>query len=252
MTTPDPRPVALITGGTSGIGRATAEVLRERGYAVVVTGRNPATLAAAEATLPDDVTVLSADAGSLADADRLVDELRHRFGRVDLAVLNAAVARMTPFETMAENAFDEHFAVNVKGPLFLVQKLLPLLRAGSSVVVTSSVVADKAMPSFSAYSATKGAQLALVRALAAELAPRGIRVNAVSPGVIDTPAHEKLGLPVEVLAGMQQMLSAQIPLDRMGSAGEVASAVAFLASPEAAYITAANTVVAGGFGAVAA
>jgi NAD(P)-dependent dehydrogenase (short-subunit alcohol dehydrogenase family) len=246
--TSETRPVALITGGTSGIGLATAHTLRKRGYAVVVTGRNPRTIAEAERGLPTDVSVLRADAASLADADRVVAELELRHGKVDLVLLNAAIEQLAPLADLDEATFDETFAINVKGQVFLVQKLLPLLNPGSSVIFTSSVAAGKGMPNLSVYSATKGAQLALARALAVELAPRGIRVNAVSPGPIDTPALHKLGLAADELATFKKTITAQVPLGRFGTAEEIADTVAFLASPQAAYITGANAAVGGGFG----
>src|SRR5260221_12713315 len=198
------RPTAFITGGTSGIGLATARILHEQGFAVLVTGQNPETIAAARRSLPGEVAVLRADARILADADRVAGELKQRFGRVDFAFLNAGVGRMLPLEAVDEAAFDEHFNVNVKGQFFTLQKILPLVPEGGSVLFTTAVGAHRGLPAWSVYSATKGAISALVPALAAELAPRGIRVNAISPGPIDTPALRKLGLPAEALAAFGQ------------------------------------------------
>jgi NAD(P)-dependent dehydrogenase (short-subunit alcohol dehydrogenase family) len=246
--TSENRPVALITGGTSGIGLATAHTLHKRGYAVVVTGRNPHTIAEAERDLPAEVSVLRADAASLADADRVAAELELRYGRVDLVLLNAAVEQLAPLADLDEATFDDAFAINVKGQVFLVQKLLPLLNPGSSVIFTSSIAAEKGMPNLSVYSATKGAQLAFARALAIELAPRGIRVNTVSPGPIDTPALDKLGLGADELEAFKKTITTQVPLGRFGTAEEVADTVAFLASPQATYVTGANAAVGGGFG----
>jgi NAD(P)-dependent dehydrogenase (short-subunit alcohol dehydrogenase family) len=246
--TSENRPVALITGGTSGIGLATAHTLHKRGYAVVVTGRNPHTIAEAERDLPAEVSVLRADAASLADADRVAAELELRYGRVDLVLLNAAVEQLAPLADLDEATFDDAFAINVKGQVFLVQKLLPVLNPGSSVIFTSSIAAEKGMPNLSVYSATKGAQLAFARALAIELAPRGIRVNTVSPGPIDTPALHKLGLGADELEAFKKTIAAQVPLGRFGTAEEVADTVAFLASPQATYVTGANAAVGGGFG----
>jgi NAD(P)-dependent dehydrogenase (short-subunit alcohol dehydrogenase family) len=239
-------PAALITGGTTGIGLATARVLHERGYAVLVTGRNPETLAAAKRTLPEDVVVFRADASSIPDAEAVAAELRERFGKLDLAFFNAGVGRPIPFNDLDEQTYDQTFDINIKGQVFGLQKILPLLGEGSSVVLTSSVVADRGLAGLSVYAATKGAQLALVRSLAVEFAPRGIRVNAVSPGPINTPIMDKFDMPTEALDGMKKTLSEKVPLGRLGSDEEVAHMVAFLASADASYITGANMIVDGG------
>ncbi|TYK43120.1 SDR family oxidoreductase [Actinomadura decatromicini] len=240
------RPVALITGGTTGIGLATARVLRDEGFAVVVTGQNPDTLAAAEKTMGDGVIVRRADARRPADAHTLAAEVEDRFGKLDLVFLNAAVARSAPLEAVDTAFYDEHFDVNVKGQFFTLQRVLPMLGAESSVLFSSSRIATRAFPDWSVYSATKGALLALARALAIELAPRGIRVNTISPGPIDTPALSKQGLPPEAVDGFRADMASRVPLGRIGSDDEVARTVAFLASPSAAYITGAEIVVDGG------
>jgi NAD(P)-dependent dehydrogenase (short-subunit alcohol dehydrogenase family) len=245
MTSQMSHPVALITGGTSGIGLSTARVLAKE-YAVVVTGRNPDTLAAARRELPGDVLVLAADARSLPDADRVAAELAQRFGRVDLVFLNAGVGQLVPFDAVDEAGYDELFEVNVKGQVFMLQKLLPLLAEGGSVVFNCALGVHRAIPNWSVYSATKGALLSFMRAIAVELAPRGIRVNAVSPGPIDTPALAKLGMDGPALAEWRQAVAARVPLGRGGSAEEVAQVVAFLASPAAAYVTGADIPVDGG------
>lgn len=246
MSFPASRPVALITGGTSGIGLATARLLHENGYAVLVTGVNPETLAAAQRSLPGEVVVLKADARSLSDAVRVADELGQRFGRVDFAYLNAGVSRMLPLEAIDEAFFDEHFDINVKGQLFTLQKILPLFSNGGSILFTTAVGAEKGLPNYSVASATRGATAALVPTLAAELAPRGIRVNAIRPGPIDTPAMDKLGLPAETIAGFRQMIPQRVPLGRLGTPEEVADVVAFLASSAARYITGTTIDVDGG------
>jgi NAD(P)-dependent dehydrogenase (short-subunit alcohol dehydrogenase family) len=239
-------PVALITGGTTGIGHATAHLLHEQGYNVVVTGQNPERLAAARCTLPQGVIVLRADSRSLADAERVASEIAQRFGTLDLVFLNAGVGRFVSLPDADEQAFDEHFAVNVKGPFFTLQKVLPLLGEGSSVIVNGALGAQKGVPNWSIYSATKGALLAMVRSLAIELAPRGIRVNAVSPGPVETPAWEKLGLPPEALRHFRETSSSQIPMGRFGREEDVARTVAFLASPAAGFITGATIPIDGG------
>lgn len=229
-------PSALITGGTSGIGRATAELLHSRGYRVMVTGAGVST----GAGLPDDVVTVRADARSLPDIDRAVDLARGRFGTLDLLFLNAGVSRPGSFESTDETAFDDLFDINVKGNFFTLQKALPLLREGSSVVFT--VGSGEGLGA--AVTAAKGALLPLMRSLAIELAPRRIRVNAVSPGLIDTPAYSKLGVSRETIDSWGEA----VPLGRAGAAAEVAEAVAFLASDAAGYITGENLAVSGGIG----
>ena len=246
MTTPTSAPVALVTGGTTGIGLATAQVLHKRGYAVMVTGRNADSLAAAQRVLPDDVVVFRADARSVADADAVAAELSRRFGKLDLAFLNAGVTRLVPLEALDEETYDWHFDTNLKGQVFLLQKVLPLLGRGSSVVLTSSTGSDRGNPGMAVYAATKGAQLSLMRTLAVELAPRGIRVNAVSPGPIETPMMTKLGMPADKLDDFKVSFAARIPTGRFGTPEEIGNAVAFLGSAEASFITGANLVVDGG------
>jgi NAD(P)-dependent dehydrogenase (short-subunit alcohol dehydrogenase family) len=243
--------VALIIGGTTGIGFATARVLHEQGFAVLVTGANPETLAAAQRGLPGEVVVLKADARSLSDAARVAEELKQRFGHVDFAFLNAGIGRMLPLEAVDEAAFDEHFDINVKGRFFTLQTILPLLAEGGSVLFTTAVGAHRGAPGWSVPSATFAAISGLVPALAAELAPRGIRVNAIRPGPIDTPAVGKLGLPAEAIAAFRQGVPQRVPLGRFGTAEEVAEVVAFLASPGARYITGTTIEVDGGMSSVA-
>jgi NAD(P)-dependent dehydrogenase (short-subunit alcohol dehydrogenase family) len=156
MTTTSPLPAALVTGGTTGIGLATARVLHAEGFGVLVTGRNPDTLAEARRSLPEEVAVLRADVRSVGDAKRVADELEQRFGKVDAAFLNVGIARMTPLETLDEAVYDELFDVNVKGHLFTLQAILPLLGTGSTVVFNSSTAAQRGVPGQSIYSATKG------------------------------------------------------------------------------------------------
>jgi NAD(P)-dependent dehydrogenase (short-subunit alcohol dehydrogenase family) len=249
MMTESPNPVALVTGGTSGIGLATAQEFRKRGYGVLVTGTNPATLASARDALPSEVVVLQADARQIASADTVADELRTQFGRVDAVVLNAGSGRMLPIEAVDEATYDEHFAINVKGQFFTLQKALPLVEPGGSVIFLTSVGSHVGAPNFSVYTATKGALRAMVRALAVELAPRGVRVNSVSPGPVDNAAFVKLGLPPVDLAQFKAMLPQRVPLGRFGVEEEIARVIAFLASPDASYITGEDVRVDGGLAA---
>ena len=243
------RPAALITGGTTGIGRATARLLYEQGFSVLATGNNPDTIAAARRDLPGEIVVLLADSRSLADADTVATEVRERFGTLDVVFLNAGIGRMLPIEAVNETTFDEHFAVNVKGQYFTLQKLLPLMSSGGSVIFNGAIGAHKGTPNWSVYSATKGALLAMVRPLAVELAPRGIRVNSVSPGPVNTTAFDKLGLPGEVIAAVREAIPTRVPLGRFGAEEEIARVVAFLASPAASFITGVDVPVDGGMAA---
>ncbi|MEU7875929.1 SDR family oxidoreductase [Dactylosporangium sp. NPDC049140] len=235
---------ALITGGTSGIGLSTAALLHRTGHRVAVTGSTPESVAAARRELPADALVLRADARSLADADRVASAVRDAFGALDVLFLNAGIVRGRPIAEYDEATFDDLVAVNFKGQFFTLQKVLPLLNDGASVIFTVGIGATRGVGAGSAAAASRGALLALVPSLALELAPRRIRVNAVSPGAIETGIWSKLGVPPEARAA----LAAQTPLGRLGSSEEIAEAVAFLASPGAAYITGENLVVAGGAG----
>ncbi|WP_020663544.1 SDR family NAD(P)-dependent oxidoreductase [Amycolatopsis benzoatilytica] len=227
-------PAALITGGTSGIGKATAELLHSRGYRVLVTGVDHLEDA------PDGVAAVKADARSLPDLDHAIDTARRHFGSLDLLFLNAGVSWPGPAESTDEAAFDALFDINVKGNFFTVQKALPLLNNGAAVVFTVGAAEGLG----AAMTAAKGALLPMMRALALELAPRGIRVNAVSPGAVNTPAYRKLGISAEVV----ESWAADIPLGRVGTPADVAETVAFLASAAAGYVTGENLKVSGGMG----
>jgi NAD(P)-dependent dehydrogenase (short-subunit alcohol dehydrogenase family) len=247
MSNPDSsRPVALITGGTTGIGFATARVLHEQGYEVVTTGRNPERIAAAKEALPKDVLILRADARVLSETQAVADEVRSRFGRLDVLFLNAGVGPMQPVEAVSEAAFDDNFSINVKGQFFTLQRVLPLMRAGASVVLMSALGVYLGVPNYSVATATRGAMMAMVAPLAVELAPRRIRVNAVLPGAIETPAFAKLGLSPEQLAAFGEWIRPRLLVGRPGTAEDVARVVAFLVSPAAAYINGACLPVDGG------
>jgi NAD(P)-dependent dehydrogenase (short-subunit alcohol dehydrogenase family) len=249
MPQPDSsRPVALITGGTTGIGFATARVLHEQGYAVVTTGQNPERVAAAREALPEGVVVLRADARVMSDTELVADEVRARFGRLDALFLNAGVGPMQPVEAVSEAAFDDNFAVNVKGQFFTLQKVLPLLREGASVVLMSALGVYLGAPNYSVGTATRGAMMAMVAPLAVELAPRRIRVNAVLPGAIETPAFGKLGLSPEQLAKFDEWIRPRLLVGRAGTSEDVARVVAFLVSPAAAYVNGACIPIDGGMG----
>ena len=187
---------ALITGGTTGLGLATAKLFIKEGARVIVTGRNPATIKAAQAELGDNAIVVPSDATSLPDMDALATKVKQTFGKLDVLFVNAGYGQFIPFEQVTEEVYDEMLNLNAKGPYFVVQKLAPLMPQGSSVVFTTSIANVKAVPTLSAYGAAKAALRAMTRSIAAELLPRGIRVNAVTPGPIgSTDILQKVGMP---------------------------------------------------------
>lgn len=238
--------IAVVTGGSSGIGLATARRFIEDGATVVITGRNKQALDAAAADLGDRATAIHGDVANLKDLDSLFAEVAERFGRIDVLFANAGIAPLAPFETVTPEAFDTLFDVNVRGLFFTVQKALPLLSDGASVILNASIVAQTGLANTSVYSATKAAVRSLGRTLAAELSPRGIRVNVVSPGLIGTPLWEKVGLSKENVDAFGAGVVGQTPLRRPGRPEEIAATAAFLASDDASFFTGADLVADGG------
>ncbi|MFD1602675.1 SDR family oxidoreductase [Flavobacterium artemisiae] len=236
--------VAIVTGGNSGIGYAAAAVLAERGAKVIVTGRNKEALNKAEQEL--NVTGIAADQSDLKSIDNLVAEVSSKFGKVDTVFLNAGIASFAPLELASEEHYDSIMNVNVKGVYFTLQKLLPILNDGASIILNTSVNASVGMPNSSVYAASKAALLSLNRVFATELAPRKIRINAVSPGPVETPIYGKLGLEKEEVEGFGAVLGEKILLKRFGQASEIGKTVAFLASDDASFITGTEIVVDGG------
>ena len=239
--------VAVITGGNSGIGRAMAERFAREGASVVIFGRDQASLDDTVAALGDGALAVRGDVAEAEDLDRLMATVREHHGRLDVLVANAGIAPQAPIESVDEAFFDRLFAINVKGLYFTVQKALPLFTDGGSVVLTSSCVTYKGLPGLTVYSATKGAVTQLARGLSAELLPRGIRVNALSPGAIETPIFGRMGLSSEAQNEMASQMLEIIPLGRFGQADEMASAALFLASDDASYVVGADLVADGGF-----
>lgn len=237
---------ALITGGSSGIGLATAKLLIEQGARVAITGRDPKTLAEARASLGGDVVAIVADSSRLADLDGVMHTVGECFGRLDILFANAAVALPAPFDFVDEKRFDEVVSANLKGGFFTVQKALPLLNPGASVVMTTSITNQLGSPNFSVYGASKAALRSLTQTLALELIPRGIRVNAVSPGPIATPMWGKLGFPGEAEQAVKQQIAEKSPSKRFGESHEVAKVVLFLASQDSSYVVGQEIVVDGG------
>jgi len=240
--------IALITGGNSGIGLATAKRFVDEGAYVFITGRREAELAEAVKQIGTNVSGVRGDVANARDLDRLFAQIEHEKGALDIVFANAGIALRAPLGKITEEDFDSVFGVNVKGVLFTVQKALPLLRDGASIILNASIVASKGWAEWSVYSATKAALRSFARTWAADLKDRGIRVNAVSPGVIDTQGLNELLVssgagahPVKALA-----LAAGVPLGRPGTPDEVARAVVFLASDDSSYVTGIELFVDGG------
>ncbi len=236
--------VALVTGGNSGIGLATAKRFQEEGAKVAISGRNRKTLDEAVKSIGNGIVAVQADVSKLEDIDKLYAEVSKKLGKIDVLFVNAGVAKFAAFAETTESLFDENFDTNIKGAYFTIQKALPFLNDGSSIILNTSVAGSTGVEGASAYSATKAALRSLARTAAAELVGRGIRVNAVAPGPIVTPIFEKTGLPKEAFDGFAQ----KVPMKRFGQPEEVAGAVAFLASKDASYITGVEVNVDGGLG----
>jgi NAD(P)-dependent dehydrogenase (short-subunit alcohol dehydrogenase family) len=238
--------IVLVTGGTSGIGLEAAKLFRDEGATVIVVGQNPARLQSAASQLGGSVTVLRGDVSKPADIENIVKQIGEKFGRIDVLFANAGMGLASPLEAVTEDQIDTQFDVNFKGVFFTIQKAAPLLAKGGSIVVTTSFLNEVGVPGLSILSATKAAVRSLVRSLGAEFAPRGIRVNAVSPGPISTPFHGKLGLSEKQLNETASAIEDQVPLHRFGEAGEIAKAPLFLASDESSFMTGSELVVDGG------
>jgi NAD(P)-dependent dehydrogenase (short-subunit alcohol dehydrogenase family) len=242
--------VAVITGGNSGIGLASAKQFRNEGARVAISGRSQKTLQEAGEQLGKDALVVQADVSKLADAEKLFSAVENRFGKIDILFANAGVAKFVPVDQVSEEHFDEIFDINAKGAYFTIRRALPYLNDGASIIFNTSVVSHKGLPTASVYSGTKAALRSFTRSLAAELAPRNIRVNAVAPGPIETPIFERNGVSKKDRDEFARGVIPTIPLKRFGKPEEVATAVAFLASGDASYITGVELDVDGGLGQV--
>jgi len=238
---------ALITGGNSGIGLATAKQFVNEGAYVFITGRREAELAAAKKQIGKNATAIQGDVSNLADLDRLFAQIKKEKGKIDIVFANAGIARYAPLGTITEDFFNSIFDINVKGVLFTVQKSLSLLRDGGSIILNASIVASKGLSSNSVYSATKAAVRSFARTWTTDLKNRRIRVNAISPGPIDTPGLSELLASSETGEQRKKMISTTVPLGRFGRPEEIAKAVVFLASDDASYITGIELFVDGGF-----
>jgi NAD(P)-dependent dehydrogenase (short-subunit alcohol dehydrogenase family) len=239
--------IALVTGGNSGIGLATAKQFVNEGAYVFITGRRDGELAAAVKEIGTNVTGVQGDVSNLGDLDRLFAQIKREKGKLDVVFANAGVAKFAPLGKITEELYDSIFSINVKALLFTVQKALPLLPDGASIILNASIVASKGLASNSVYSATKAAVRSFARTWTADLKDRRIRVNAVSPGSTDTPGLNELLASSEAGEQRRKMFSSVIPLGRLGTPDEIAKAVVFLASDDSSYITGTELFVDGGF-----
>jgi NAD(P)-dependent dehydrogenase (short-subunit alcohol dehydrogenase family) len=241
--------VALVTGGNSGIGLATAKRFHDEGARVAISGRNQKTLDEAVKLIGKDLLAVQADVAKPGDLDKLYAAVSQKFGKIDVLFANAGIYKFAPLAATTETLYDEMFDINAKGVYFTIQKAVPFLNDGASIILNTSVANEIGLVNGTAYAATKAALRSFTRSIAAELVGRGIRVNAVSPGPIETPAgFERSGLSKEAMEEFAKNIVAQVPMKRFGQPEEIAGAVAFLASSDASYITGSEVSVDGGFG----
>ena len=239
--------VAVITGGNSGIGLGTAKLFANEGAKVVITGRNAATIETAIAEIGHGALGIVSNVADVKSFEPLYEEVNCAFGKIDVLVVNAGVILMAPLADFTEEMFDQISNINYKGVFFTVQKALPYLNDGASIIITSSTVSEKGIPGSGAYTSSKAAERSLVRSFAAELANRNIRVNALSPGAIETPIFEKNGFAREVTEGMNNFFINAVAMKKLGTVEDVAKGYLYLASGDSSYVTGADLVIDGGF-----
>lgn len=228
--------VTVITGGNSGIGLATAKLFHKEGAKVIITGRRQEVVEEAAKEIGDRATGITNDTSNMNDIDNLYQEIEKLHGKIDVLFLNAGIAIFSPIEHVTEDLFDNHFNINVKGLYFNVQKALPLMKSGGSIILATSAADRTGTPNTSVYAATKAAVRSLARTLSGELLDRGIRVNSIAPGPIDTPIFDKLGMPEEMLKQVKEQFTGMIPMKRFGTPDELAKGVLFLASDDSTFV----------------
>lgn len=238
--------VAFITGGTSGIGLETARIFLAEGAKVAIVGSDKGRLDAASKELGGDVLALQANIRHVSDIETAVNAVREKFGRIDIVFANAGASKVAPLENVTPEFLEDNLDLNFSGTFFTIQKSVPFMSKGGSIIVTTSFLTERAIPGLSILAATKAAARSLVRTLGAELAPKGIRINAISPGAITTPFYSKVGLSNDQLSAVAASLTDKIPLKRFGEAAELARAVLFLASDESSYVNGVELAVDGG------
>ncbi len=238
--------IALITGGNSGIGLATAKLFQQEGAKVIITGRRKEVVDNAVKKIGGEAIGFASDTSNMEHMDHLYAQIKELYGRIDVLYLNAGIAKFEPMEIVTEERFDELSNTNFKGLFFNVQKALPLMESGASVIITTSAAGQIGAPNMSVYGATKAAARSLARTLSGDLLPKGIRVNGISPGPIETPIMEKVGIPLEALEEVKQGFAAENPMKRIGTADEIAKAALFLASDDSSYIAGVDLAVDGG------
>jgi NAD(P)-dependent dehydrogenase (short-subunit alcohol dehydrogenase family) len=237
---------ALITGGNSGIGFATAKEILEQGATVIITGRSQAALDEAKKALHGKVHTILSNTSNFTDIRALSKQVQQITPKLDIVFINAGVGKFAPIEAVTEEHFDEQFNINVKGAYFTIQEVLPLVNDGGSIILNTSVSAHMGMASSSVYSATKAALLTLARTLSAELLPRRIRVNAISPGPVATPILNKMGLPANETDGLKAAIQSQVPIGRFGEPAEIAKVATFFASDDSSFVLGAELIADGG------
>lgn len=239
--------IVLVTGGNSGIGLASAKLFKQEGATVIVTARSKETFEKARSELGQLFDVVQADISRLKDIEQLFTHIKNKYGKLDVLFANAGIAQFIPTTEVSEAFFDSHFNTNVKGLYFTVQKALPLLSAGSSVILNASVVSVKGLAGASVYSATKAAVRSLARSWTAEIPVSQVRFNVLSPGPVETPIYSKLGMSQAELKGFADHMASTVPAKRFGSAEEMAKVALFLASNDSSYIAGADIMADGGF-----